>query len=237
MKYFKFAQVSVDTGISWVIAQPVTGPKMPDLPGLNVVAQLSHDKDFYVGTVDDSATQNPDNYIFEITFEQYGKELKDHINHTLGMWKNEMVQDEKAIRAGILGKYHETASLAGIYKYEQAKALIADANAEASDVRAEATLRGITPVALANRIITNHESFRATERKIAGVRGKITDRMEAFVFNDSDPVASFNEFFSEETIGTTQVPDLSQGGVVMKDIDVKVGKYHPSLSLRLKHTN
>jgi hypothetical protein len=26
MKYFKFAQISQDTGISWAIAQPVSGP-------------------------------------------------------------------------------------------------------------------------------------------------------------------------------------------------------------------
>lgn len=234
MKYFKFSQVSVDTGISWIIAQPVSGPKYPDLPGLNVFAQLEHAKGFFIGTADDSAEADPKNYIFEITAEQYGKEIQDHINATLGLWKSEMEQDEKAIRASMLGKYHETASLAGIYKYEQAKALVADSTASAPDVRAEATLRGADPVVLANRIITNHENFRALESKIAGVRGKITDRMENYEFDATDPIASFNEFFSSEKVGSIKVKDLSQDGLVEKDMDIMVGKYHPSLSTRLR---
>lgn len=235
MKYFKFAQVSADTGISWVIAQPVTGPKMPDIPGLVITAELAHDKGFYVGTADDSAVGDPSNYIFEITFEQYGKELKDTVNNTIGQWKQELIQEEKGLREGLFGKYHETASLAGIYKYEQATALVADNNAAAPEIRAEATIRGTTPLALANRIITNHENFRALELKIAGIRGKITDRLEGFVFNDSDPVGSFNEFFSTEKVGTVKRPDLSQGGMVEIDVDQFIGKYHPSLSQRLKH--
>ena len=235
MKYFKFAQVSADTGISWVIAQPVTGPKMPDLPGLVITAGLAHEKEFYVGTADDSAVADPGNYIFEITFEQYGKELKDTVNHTIGQWKHELVEDERGVRNGLLGKYHDTASLAGIYKYDQAKALVADSTAAAPDVRAEAVVRGVTPLALANRIITNHENFRALELKIAGIRGKITDRLEGFVFNDSEPVDSFNEFFSTEKIGTFKRPDLSTGGLVEVDVDQMIGKYHPSLSIRLKY--
>ena len=78
MKYFKFAQISQDTGISWAIAQPVSGPSWPEITGLNISTsiQLSHNPIYYIAQVDDTAVANPDNHIFELTTGEYAEEIK-----------------------------------------------------------------------------------------------------------------------------------------------------------------
>ena len=237
MKYFKFTQISAETGISWAIAQPVSGPSYPNIPGLEAsnAIQLAHNGIYYLAKVSDEAIADPDNHQFELTLEEYAKELKDHVTHILNEEKNSIYKEESDFRSSIFGKYHDTASIAGIYKYEQAKELIADNAATAEDVRAEAAARGVTPLVMANRIVDNHESFREKEAKIAGIRGKILDRIESFNFNLTDPDASYNEFKTEETIGTRKDKVFEDGKMVEKDVDVKVNKYKLSLSARFQY--
>lgn len=235
MKYFKFTQIDANTGISWIIKQPITGPSWPSIPGLTNFVTLSYNDLFHVAIVDDSAEANPENYFFELTAEEYAEELKRHVTYLLEQEKSTIYQQENNFRSLIFDKYHDTASIAGIYKYEQAKELIADNTAAAPDVRAEATARGITAVAMAERIIENHESFREKEAKIAGIRGKILDRIEAFEFDLEDPEASLAEFNTEETIGTRTEPRLQNGEMQNVDVDIKVRKYSLSMYLRFNH--
>jgi len=237
MKYFKFAQISQDTGISWAIAQPVSGPSWPDLPGLDVSAsiQLSHNPTYYIAQVNDTAVANPDNHIFELTAGEYAEQLKQHVMYQLNKEKDSIYQEEYNFRQSIFSKYHDTASTAGIYKYEQAKALVADATAAALDVRAEATARGVAPAVMAGRIITNHEDFRAKEAKIAGIRGKIFDRVSTYVFNLDDADASYAEFLTQDVVGTRTEQVLENGAMVERVVDVKVGKYQLGLGARFQH--
>jgi hypothetical protein len=237
MKYFKFAQISQDTGISWAIAQPVSGPSWPDLPGLDLSTsvQLAHNSTYYIAQVGDSAVANPDNHIFELTAGEYAEELKQHVMYQLDKEKNSIYEEEYNFRQSIFSKYHDTASTAGIYKYEQAKALVADATAAAPDVRAEATARGVAPAVMAARIITNHEDFRAKEAKIAGIRGKIFDRVSAYEFNLEDAGGSYAEFLTEEIVGTRTENAFEDGNIVEKVIDVKVRKYQLSLGTRFQY--
>ncbi len=237
MKYFKFAQISQDTGISWAIAQPVSGPSWPDLPGLDLSTsvQLANNSTYYIAQVDDTAVANPDNHIFELTAGEYAEELKQHVMYQLNKEKDSIYQEEYNFRSAIFSKYHDTASTAGIYKYEQAKALVADATAAAPDVRAEATARGIAPAVMAARIITNHEDFRAKEAKIAGIRGKIFDRVNGYEFNLEDAGGSYTEFLTEEVIGTRTERVFEDNKMVDKVIDVKVRKYQLSLGTRFQY--
>jgi len=237
MKYFKFAQISQDTGISWAIAQPVSGPSFPEIPGLeqSLSIQLSHNSTYYIAQVNDSAVANPDNHIFELTAGEYAEELKQHVMYQLDKEKDSIYQEEYNFRNSIFSKYHDTASTAGIYKYEQAKALVADATAAAIDVRAEATARGVAPAIMANRIITNHEDFRAKEAKIAGIRGKIFDRVSAYEFNLDDADASYAEFLTEEIIGTVTRNEMENMQMVEKMVDIKVRKYQLALGTRFQH--
>ena len=237
MKYLKFAQISQDTGISWAIAQPVSGPSWPDLPGLNLSAsiQLAHNPTYYIAQADDAAVANPDNHIFELTAGEYAEELKQHVMHQLNKEKDSIYQEEYNFRQSIFSKYHDTASTAGIYKYEQAKALVADATAAALDVRAEATARGVAPSVMASRILTNHEDFRAKEAKIAGIRGKIFDRVSAYVFNLEEADASYAEFLTEDVVGTRTGQVIEDGEMVERVFDVKVRKYQLSLGTRFQY--
>ena len=237
MKYFKFAQISAETGISWAIAQPISGPSYPDLPGLDLstAVQLAHSPTYYIGQVDNGAVPNPDNHIFELTAAEYAQELKQHVMHQLDKEKDSIYQEEYNFRNSIFSKYHDTASTAGIYKYEQAKALVADATAAAPDVRAEATARGVAPAVIANRIITNHEDFRAKEAKIAGIRGKIFDRVSTYVFNLEDAGGSYTEFLTQDVVGTRTENVFEDGEMVEKVVDVKVRKYQLGLGTRFQY--
>ena len=102
-------------------------------------------------------------------------------------------------------------------------------------MRAEATARGVAPSVIAARVIENHEDFRAKEAKIAGIRGKILDRIDGYVFNLSNADASYAEFLTEEVVGTTTRNELENGIMVEKEVDIKVGKYRLSLGTRFQH--
>lgn len=237
MKYFKFAQISEETGISWAIAQPVSGPSYPKIPGLDLssAVQLAHARLYYLAKVADEAEANPENHIFELTAEEYAEELKQHTLSKLTEEKESIYQEEYAFRQSVFSKYHDTASLAGIYKYEQAKELIADNEAAAVEIRAEATARGVDPVAMANRIIENHEDFRTKEAKIAGIRGKVLDRLEAFEFDLEDADASYQDAISTEVVGTRTENVFEDGEMVEKEVDVLVGKYQLALTTRFQY--
>ena len=237
MKYFKFALISAETGTSWAIAQPISGPSSPDIPGLDLSTsiQLAHSSIYYIAKVSDEAIANPDNHIFELTATEYAQELKQHVMYQLDKEKDSIYQEEYNFRNSIFNKYHDTASTAGIYKYEQAKALIADATAPALEVRTEATARGIEPGVMATRIITNHEDFRTKEAKIAGIRGKILDRIGAYVFDLNNADASYTEFLTEEVIGTDTRNEMEDGNMVEKVVDIKARKYQLSLGARFQH--
>lgn len=235
MKYFKFTQIDASTGISWAIAQPISGPSMPNLPGLTDVVNLAHNRIYYVAKVDDSAQEDPSNYFFEITFEEYAKELKDHVYHILNERKQRIYIEEKEFRQGVFSNYDVTAIAAGIYKYDEAKMFLADNSAITSSLRSEATFRGITTQSLAEKIVANHESFKEKDSKIAGIRGKILDRLNNFVFDLTNPDSSLSEFMSYETIGTVTKKELENGSLVDKEVEVKIMKYSLNLPLRF-HT-
>jgi hypothetical protein len=233
MKYFKFAKISADTGISWAIEQPTSGPSWPEIPGLdlNKAIQLATNPTYYVAPVGNAANPVAENHIFQLTFEEYAKEIGDHVTHLLNKEKNMIYFYENEFRKSIFSKYHDTATLAGIYKYEQAKALLLDDKADAPDVRVEAASRGIDLLTLANRIVENHESFRTKEAKIAGIRGKILDRLNAYEFDPNDPDASYAEFMAEEVIGMRNLYHIAEGEVE----EVIVRKYHLALDERFTY--
>ena len=237
MKYFKFAQISEETGISWAIAQPSSGPSYPKIPGLNLnlVVQLSQSPIYYVANVADNAVADPDNHIFELTKEEYASELKIHTLSLLNSEKESLYKQELDFRNEIFSKYHDTASLAGIYKYQQAKELISDNTALAVEIRAEATARGVEPEVLANKIIENHEDFRNKEAKIAGIRGKIFDRLESFVFDMDNPDSSYLDAVSVEVIGSKIDNVYEDGEMVEEEVDVVVPKYRLEIQKRFQY--
>jgi len=237
MKYFKFAQISEETGISWAIERPIYGPSWPKIDGLeiNKSIQLSYDPTYYIASVSNKAKANPDNHIFELSFEEYANTLERHVEYLLEEEKKHIYQEEFNFRQSIFGKYHDTATVAGTYKYQQAKAIIEDEDTDAPDLLIESQTRGVDIITLANRIIENHEAFRNKDAKIAGIRGKILDRINTYTFDLKNPNDSYAEFLTEEVIGTTIKSDFEDWEMVEKEFDVKVRKYQLSLETRFKY--
>ena len=221
------------TGISVNRETSKEGPKFPDIPGLNVLLQDGINSCFYYATVGQTAEPNPENQCWELTLAEFADSIKVCLDKELGLAKEAVYEEERGLRrVHLVGKYDDTASVAGIYKYEQAKALLADPTASAPDIVAEATVRGVTPAELAARIVQNHESFRVKEALIAGLRGKQLDRMNAFQFDATDPWGSWQEFMKLEVIGTREEQVFESGEMVTKDIDVTARYYGPELGVR-----
>lgn len=229
MKYFKFTQISEETGISWAIAQPLSGPSYPFslLPGLSNIISLDHDPMFNIGEANDEAQANTDNYIFEITAQERAQEIQKLIDFKIQEKLSKIYQEEKEFRQTIFSKYDESASIAGVYKYEEAKQLINDSEALAPQIRQEASIRNVNPVVLAQRIISNHEDFRNKEAKIAGIRGYIQDRLNNFTFDLQNPDASMTDFNSMEKIGEEIIDGVTT--------DVLVGKYDLNIGTRFHY--
>lgn len=234
MKYFKFTQVDAATGISVNQETPKEGPRNPDVTGLEVLFQDQINTCFFYGQSSSTrAKANPENQCYQITLAELAEAVSINIAHLNERNKIAVYEEEKALRrTHLVGKYDETAAVAGIYKYEQAKAYLADPTAAAPALDAEALHRGTTTAALAQRIVDRHEEFRAKEAKIAGLRGKQLDRMEAFTFDAADPIASWTEFNKVETIGTQKRQVFEDGQTVEKDVPIEARYYGPELGAR-----
>lgn len=224
MKIFKFYKVDGETGISVAIQRSRGGPCWPNLPGLNAIFDFNG---FNYAYVDDSAVAEPDNYIFEITEQEFGADIEAKTNQYLAEYKALVYPNEKALREQVFGKYDATASIAGVYKYEEALRLIQD-DIPSADITAEATARGISEIELAEKIIENHEAFRLKDAQIAGLRGKMLDRLNMYTFDANDPLGSWTEL-----VGRTEVVGHSQsGGPNPETTEVKSSYYYPDLGTR-----
>jgi hypothetical protein len=230
MKIFKFRQVDAKTGISLEIEKSKEGPTNPSFPGLVEIFDLDN---FRYATVDDTAVANPENYIFEISEEEFIADVEIKVSRYLEMWKRDIYENEKTLRNQVFGKYADTATSSGIYKYQEALNYLNDGTSSAV-LSAEAESRGITVNEIATRIVENHEAFRIKEAKIAGIRGKILDRLEAYTFDATDALGSWKELAERKEVIGQREPGIGMGGV-QGDLNIEVGYYTPELSLRWEY--
>lgn len=229
MKIFKFYKVDGETGVSVAIKKAPAGPCLPNLPGLN---QIFDFQGFIYAEVDDSAVAEPDNYIFEITEQQFTDDVHAKTNQYLEDYKNAAYPNEKALRELVFGKYDSTASIAGVYKYTEALKFLADGT-PSIDITAEADARGVTETEIAEKIIVNHEKFRFNDATIAGIRGKILDRLDAYVFDETDALGSWNELVNRmEVVGHREPREIDTPGGIEEDLEVKVPYYYPDIATR-----
>lgn len=230
MKIFKFRQVDAKTGISVAIEKPREGPTNPSLPGLDEIFDFNNYK---YANVDNTAEEDPENFIFEIIQEELTADVQSKVNQYLEMWKSQVYQNEKDLRQLVFGKYDDTATSSGIYKYTEALKFVETGSASL-DLTTEASTRGVTVEEIATKIIENHEAFRVREAKIAGLRGKILDRLNGFTFDATDALGSWDELVKRmEVIGQREPgPGPNPGPGPEPDLDVKVGYYAPDLSTR-----
>ena len=219
-KQIKWMQVDDDTQVSVAIAQPKTGAANPNLTDLD---QQFDWGDWRYGTCADSVTINSasnDNFIFEISDADYIADIKGKIEETVREWKVTVYEQEKELRKQQLSDYSDSvyASASG-YKYDAATAFLSSATANAG-LTTEATLRGISVTALANKIKTNHEAYITKDAQISGLRGLLYDRIASIGINSTSvatALASNAGIHTEET-----VTNVGAG------ITHEVGFYNPS---------
>ncbi len=232
MKIFKFRQVDAKTGISVAIERPMEGPTNPALPGL---VEIFDEYNYYkYAHVDDSAVADPDNFIFEITEAELTADIQGKVDNTLAAWKTQVYQNEKDLRQLVFGKYDDTATSSGIYKYNEALKYVETGTASL-DLTTEAETRGVTVEDIVDKIIENHEAFRVREAKIAGLRGKILDRLNGYTFDATDALGSWDELVKRMEVIGQREPGPGPNPGPEPDLDVKVGYYYPELALRWQY--
>ena len=210
-KNIKWIQVDAGTQVSVAIAKPKEGAANPNLTDL--VEQFDWGQYKY-GTGADSVTINSasnDNFIFEISDADYIADIKGKIEETVREWKVTVYEQEKEVRKQQLSDYSDSvyASASG-YKYDAATAFLSSATANAG-LTTEATLRGISVTALANKIKTNHEAYITKDAQISGLRGLLYDRIASIGINStsvSTALASYAGIHTNEVVGTATTVEV-----------------------------
>ena len=219
-KQIKWMQVDDATQVSIAIAHPTTGPADPKLTDLE--QQFDMDEWRY-GTCADSVTINSasnDNFIFEISDADYIADIKGKIDEYVREWKVTVYEKEKELREQELGDYADSVYASGSgYKYDAAVAFISNGTANAG-LTTEATLRGITVTALANKIKANHEAYITKDAQISGLRGLLYDRIANIGINSTSVATALASHAGIHTNET--VTNVGAG------ITHEVGFYNPS---------
>ena len=219
-KQIKWMQVDAGTQVSVAISTPKEGATNPNLSGLSEQFDWGQ---YRYGTCDDSVTINSasnDNFIFEISDADYIADIKGKIDEYVRNWKVEVYEQEKEVRKVQLGDYSDSvyASASG-YKYDAAVAFISNGTANAG-LTTEATLRGITVTALANKIKANHEAYITKDAQISGLRGLLYDRIANIGINSTSVATALASHAGIHTNET--VTNVGAG------ITHEVGFYNPS---------
>lgn len=81
-KYFKYQQIDSVTGVSAAISPSENGLKHADLSELKVIS-FSKDGVWVYAEAGETAIGNPDNYVFEISKEEFAFEIKTKIDLSL----------------------------------------------------------------------------------------------------------------------------------------------------------
>lgn len=229
--------VDAKTGISINRETSLEGPVLPPIDGLEVLFQDTAISEFWYGRSDsDEVVDNPENQTWELSLSEFSEIIEITIQRSINRHKDNLYVAEKEARDIILGKYHATASLAGIYKYDQAVAYLKDSNVVGSELTVEANVRGLSLHDLATKIKTNHETFRLKEATIAGIRGMLLDRLNDYTYNgNADPWGAYQEYLRLEQVGTITETVFEDDNVVEKQVPVTASYYGSDIIIRFTY--
>jgi len=198
MKYAKFRMVDHITGISVYKQDSPNGPRLPNLGDMyNLFSGFG--SDWYYAEVNDDAPFDPENFILELTLEEYTEEIKSLISSLQEQAIKDAYDQERRLRDELFGTYHESATTAGIQKYQEAVEFL-NSGTTSTILQIESDSRGIDITVLAQKIVNNHNKFRETDAKLSGLRGKIVDRIKAFVFDAENPYQSLLAYNDTEIV-------------------------------------
>ena len=205
MKYVKFYPVDAKTGISILKEESKNGPILPTIPGLDNLC-VDYYCEWYYGLASDDFVADPDNKIFELTEEEYYEELSNKMELLKKDAINRLYEDEKELREKKLAPYHDTATIAGVQKYQEAKKYV-DEGVASEFLTTESEMRGIPVQELCEKIIEKYENFRLLDAKISGLRGKILDRINSFSLDPDNIWESHQEWEErKETLVESRIP-------------------------------
>lgn len=228
MKYVKFYPVDDVTGVSALIEEPKSGSSVPKIPGLTNLC-VDYPCQWYYGQVPDDFVPDPDNHIYELTMEQYAEELTKKIEALKKDAIKYLFEEERYLRDVKLAPYHESATTAGIQKYQEAIQYTETGVASVS-LTTEASMREITVDQLCEKIVRKYETFRNLDSRISGLRGKILDRVRSFTLDATDPWTSHQEWETrEETLAPSRIPTETSLTSLEKETPETVRYYSTSL--------
>jgi hypothetical protein len=210
MKYFKLTKVDPITKISANVKYSKY-PIFPKVEGMEIIIQDGDYSEFWYATAPDNTESNPINQFWQINLVDFKKALERKIEVEKEKLLKELYLNEKKTRDELLGRYHQTALIAGFYKIPQAENIINGGELEDSpEIVIEAEARDITPLEMAIKIIERSNEYKYVEAMLAGIRGKLEDLIVEFQFDDHNPIESWNEFDNEQVIVGTYTDENNE---------------------------
>lgn len=232
MKYVKFRMVDSQTGISVFRKESVNGQC---LPRLGDIYDLFTDFgcDWYYAKCEDTVEFNEENDICEITESEYIDAIGEVIETEREDNIKRAYEEEKTLRTELFGHYHESATIAGVQKYQEALEFL-NTGTVSDNLRIESETRSVSVEILANKIVDNHNKFRLTDSKLSGLRGMIVDRNKSFVFDRSDPYESFMTWRETELVPNIRLLGTSDSVDELSPAS-QLGKHVPDLGRRWEY--
>jgi len=226
MKYFKLTKVDPITKISANVKRAIN-PVFPNVEGMEIIIQDGDYSEFWYATAPDNTESNPKNQFWQINLVDFKKALERKIEVEKEKLLKELYLNEKKTRDELLGRYHQTALIAGFYKIPQAENIINGGNlGESPEIVIEAEARGITPLEMANKIKERSNEYKYVEALLAGIRGKLEDLINEFQFDNHNPIESWNEFDNEQVIvGTYTDENNEEQNVYLKKYSSDIRGY------------
>ena len=240
MKYVKFKMVDHITGISAYKQESLNGTKLPYLGDMTNLF-VGFGSEWYYAEVGDDAPFDSENFIIELTLEEYIEEIRYLITLLQKSAIERSYIQEKQLRDELFGKYHESVTTAGINKYKESLAVINDGEISSS-LKIESDFRNISVQDLARKIISNYDKFRETDAKVSGLRGMMIDRISSFVFDPDNAYQSLCRYQEKEKIpnvrlyySMTMTGVLQTDEMVVENIADLLEKHEPDLQRRWEY--
>lgn len=241
MKYVKFKMVDHITGISVNREESLNGAQLPYLGDMTNLF-VGFGSKWYYAEVGDDAPFDSENFITELTLEEYTEEIRYLIILLQESAIEKAYVQEKQLRDQLFGKYHESVTTAGINKYKEALDVI-NGGEISSCLKVESDFRNISAQDLARKIINNYDKFRETDAKVSGLRGMIVDRISSFIFDSDNPYQSLCRYQEKENIPNVRLYSQSMftiGLLPTDEMNVEniadlVEKHDPELQRRWEY--
>lgn len=207
MKYLKHYYVQADDNSAFVFYTnvPPMGRTLPSISGLDVIAVAKdvYGVEYCYSVCDDNAdiTSYPAPGLFEVTYTQWITEIEESFVNVKTDKLRRVYAFASNNKRHLVEEWFLLTEVA-VFAHKKVEADLAiaaqdDAAADlaAPNLKIEATARGISTKTLAQKVVTNFNSYMEYESKISGARGKAVDEI-ALLTLDKTSLALIKNSFS-----------------------------------------